>query len=63
MTMPSRVLISEKPSTPASAQARAISAMSVTSGDSLAKTGCAGSAARRTAPITRDDAIASQANT
>ena len=63
ITSPSRVLISEKPSTPASAQARAMSVMSVTSGESLANTGWFGSAARRTAPITRDDAMASQANT
>ena len=54
MTMPSRVLISENPSAPASAQARAMCTMSVTSGDSLANTGCAGSAARRTAPMTRE---------
>jgi hypothetical protein len=63
MTMPSSVLINEKPSAPASAQARAMCTMSVTSGESFAKIGCAGSAARRTAPITRDEAIASQAKT
>ena len=63
MTMPSRVLMSEKPSTPASAQARAMWAMSVTSGESLANTGTDGCAARRTAPITREEAMASQANT
>ena len=39
MAMPSSVLISDRPSAPAATQARAIVTMSVTSGDSLAKTG------------------------
>ena len=51
------------PSAPASVTARAISPMSVTSGESLANTGTFGCAARRTAEITRPAAIGSQANT
>ena len=39
MTIPSRVLISDRPSAPAETQALAIATMSVTSGDSLANTG------------------------
>ena len=39
ITMPSSVLIIDRPSAPADTHALAIATMSVTSGDSLAKTG------------------------
>ena len=39
IAMPSSVLIIDRPSAPADTHARAIATMSVTSGDSLAKTG------------------------
>jgi len=39
MTIPSSVLMSERPSAPADTQAFAIATISVTSGESLAKTG------------------------
>ena len=63
MTMPSSVLIMLSPSAPASTTARAISTMSVTSGDSLASTGMRGSVARRTADTTAEAGSAWQAKT
>ena len=57
------MLISTRPSAPASTTDWAISTMLVTSGDSFAKTGTFGCATRRTAEITRPAAIGSQANT
>ena len=63
MTIPSVVLMSERPSAPARTQARAMVPMSVTSGDSLAKTGMLGSVERRTPPMTPAAESARQAKT
>ena len=63
MTMPSSVLMTDSPSAPASTQARAMLAMSVTSGESLAKTGTSASVFLRTALTTPDAALGSHAKT
>src|SRR4051812_49314397 len=56
------VLISERPVAPASAQARAMVTMSVTSGDSLARTGTSRRVTVRTALTTSAEADGDQAN-
>ena len=63
MTTPSRVLIIDSPSAPASTQALAMVTMSVTSGDSLAKTGTPGALLRRTPSTTGALDTGSQAKT
>ncbi len=63
MTMPSSVLMTDSPSAPASTQARAMAAMSVTSGLSLAKTGVPAAVLWRTAWTTPLAARGSQAKT
>jgi hypothetical protein len=63
MAMPSRVLMTDRPSAPALTHAIAMDAMSVTSGESLANTGIPGAVFCRTACTTFDAARASQANT
>ena len=63
MTSPSAVLISESPSAPAATTARATATMSVTSGESFAKTGTPGVEDRRTECNTSAAAAGSQANT
>ena len=63
MTMPSSVLMSDSPSAPASTTDRATATMSVTSGDSLARTGTADWVARRTAWTTVAAATGSHAKT
>ena len=55
--------MTDRPSAPASTQARAISVMSVTSGESLAKTGTPCEVLRRTASTTSADGAGSQAKT
>src|SRR6266702_144769 len=62
MTMPSSVLISDRPSAPDATQALATATMSVTSGDSLAKTGMSYLALPRTAAITLPARCGSSAN-
>jgi hypothetical protein len=61
MAMPGRVLIMDSPSAPADTQAFATAAMSVTSGDSFAKTGMSYLALPRTAATTWPAAAASRA--
>ena len=61
--MPSSVLIIDRPSAPASTQARATSTMSVTSGESWLSTGTDGAVCRRTARDHADAAPGSQAKT
>ena len=63
MTIPSRVLISDSPSAPASSTDLAIATMSVTSGLSLARTGTSGDVWRRTTCTTEPAENGSQANT
>ena len=63
MAMPRVVFMIEKPSAPALRQASAISAMLVTSGESLAKIGTLLLVLRRTWWITPEALITSQANT
>src|ERR1700756_5873493 len=62
MTMPGSVLISDRPSAPDATQALATATMSVTSGDSLAKTGMSYLALPRTAAITLPARCGSSAN-
>ena len=62
IAIPGSVLIMERPSAPAATHARATETMSVTSGDSLAKTGMSYRADPRTAATTAPAAAASSAN-
>jgi hypothetical protein len=63
MTMPSRVLMTDRPSAPALTHAIAMDAMSVTSGESLANTGMPGAVFCRTACTTSTRRAGRTANT